>query len=157
MLPGDKSLLSLPLDIVPLLLVIIIILEAAVFPSGVRPVVVVLVVVVLTLSGPGPRPRSGSGAASSGTSNADSPDVSRLFEPTLALFSLPLSVAWLREFGPEAVRREAPIPAVPAAVSSSSPRTARFATAVRARTIRQRHTVRTLRTYRRRETNQLEL
>lgn len=86
---------------------------------------VLVAIVVLTLPGPGPGP--GPGSASTGTSNADSPDVSRLFEATLPFFSLPLSVAGFREFGPEAVRREAPLSAVPAVVSSPGPRTARLA------------------------------
>lgn len=56
-IPGDKSLLSLPLSVVPLLLVVIIVFEAAVFSRRLGPVaavVVAVVVVVMALSGSGP-------------------------------------------------------------------------------------------------------
>lgn len=93
MLPGDKSLLSLSLSVVPLLLVVIFIFEASVFTRSVPllgPVVVAVVVgvVVVALPGPGPGP----GPAS----YADPSEVSRLSESVLPLLALPLPVAGLR-------------------------------------------------------------
>lgn len=145
MLPGYKSLLSLPLSVVPLLLVVIIIFEAAVFSRRVPllgPVVVAVVVgVVVTLPGSG----SGPGPAAAGASYADPPDVSRLSEPAVPLLMFLLPVAGLREFGPEAVRRQAPFAAAAAVAAagaspgSPGPRTAGLPAAVRAGAVRHRH------------------
>lgn len=130
MLPGDKGLLSLPLSVISLLVVVIIIFEASVFPRTVsllRPVTVVVTVavavvvggvtVVVSLSGSGPGPRSGSTRAS----YADPPQVAGLPEASLPLLPLPLSVPRFGEFRSEAVRGEAPVPAV-VAVSGPGPR-----------------------------------
>ena len=145
MLPGDKGVLSLSLRVVPLLLVVIILFEAAVFPRCfplLRPVPAVavvvgdrVVVVVVSLSGPGPAPAP----------YANPPDVSSLFEPAVPLFVFLLPVPGLREFGPEAVRRQAPLAAA-AAVSAPGPRprfagpgAARLGAAVGARPVRLGH------------------
>lgn len=151
MLPGDKRLLSLSLGVVPLLLVVIFIFKASVFSRRVPrlgPVVVAaavvvvrrVVVVVVTLPGPGPGP----GPAS----DADPSEVFRLSESALPLLALPLPVARLRQFGPEAVRGQAPLAAVAAVAApgarpspgSPGPRAPRVPAAVRARSIRQWHT-----------------
>lgn len=79
------------------------------------------------------------------TSYADPSNVSGLFESTLPFLSLPLTVAWLRKFGSEAVRRQATVAAVAAMATagagprSTGPRTAWLPAAVRTRSIRQRH------------------
>lgn len=63
-------------------------------------------------------------------SYTDPSNVSGLFEPTLPFLALPLPVARLREFGSEAVRRQAPVAAVAAMATagagprSTGPRTA---------------------------------
>lgn len=142
-LPGDKGVLSLSLRVVPLLLVVIILFEATVFPRcfpllGPVPAVAVVVgdrVVVVSLSGPGPAPAL----------YANPPDASSLFEPAVPLFVFLLPVSRLRKFGPEAVRRQAPLAAA-AAVSapgpsprSAGPGAARLRAAVRARPVRLGH------------------
>lgn len=157
MLPGNESLLSL--SVVPLLLVVIIIFETSVFPRSVPllgpvavgvvvGVVVVAVVVavvvgvvvgvvvvgvVLTLPGPGP--------ATAGACYADSPDVFRLAEPAIPFFVLLLPVARLREFGPEAVRRQAALAAVAAmAAAGATPGSpGARAPGLRTRAFRHRH------------------
>lgn len=111
-------------------------------------VVVVGAVVVVTLPGSGPRP--GPGAAAAGASYADPSDVPRLSETTLPFLAFPFFVPRLREFGPEAVRGQAPVAtvvAVPAAGAaartsprSPGPRAPRPNATVRARSLRQRHT-----------------
>lgn len=118
------------------------------------PAAAAAVVVVVTLSGPGPGP----GPAPVWTSDADPSDVSRLSEPTLPLFALPLPVARLRQLWPEAVRRKAPVPAVAAAAGprSPGPRTTSRAAAVRAGPIRQRHTDRQI-THKYRTDNDLKV
>lgn len=101
---------------------------------------VVAAVVVVSLPGPGPGPRPGP------ASYADPSEVFGLSEAALPFLPLPLSVSGLREFGPEAVRRQAPLAAVvsvaAAGTSAWSPgaRTARLRAAVGAHAIRQRHT-----------------
>ena len=170
MLPGYEGLLSLSLSVVPVLFVVVIILEAAMFPWSVSllgPVAVTGVVVPgvvavtgvavtwvvvpgvaggavadaggdgagLSLSGPGP----------AAASYADPSDVSRLSEPTLPLLALPFPVPRLREFGPEAVRGQAPfvasaaVTAAGASPRSPGPRAARPPAAVRVRLVRMRH------------------
>lgn len=144
MLPGNKSLLSLSLHIVPLLLIVVIIFEAAVFPS---PVSLLRPVVVVTLPGSGPRPgpRAGSGAAVAGASDTETSQVFRLSETTFPFFAFPLSVSWLRKFGPKTVRGQASFAAVvavaAAGTSTLSPktRTPRILAAIGARAIRRWH------------------
>lgn len=144
-LPGNERLLPLPLDVVPLLLVVIVIFEAAVFSIALLGPVAVVVVGAVVVAIPGPGSGPGPGAAPTGTPDAESSDVSRLFETTFPLLSLPLLVAGLREFGPKAVRRQATLSATVSAAGSSTgspgPRTRRVPAAVGAGPVRQRHPV----------------
>lgn len=124
--------MSLSLGVVSVLLVVTVIFEAPVFSRSVPllgPVVVAVVVAVVVVAavvvaavvaggGGGAGvvgvPLSGSGPAAAGASYADSPDVSRLPKPAVAVLVLLFPVPWLREFGPEAVRRQAPLAAATA-------------------------------------------
>lgn len=112
-LPGDKSLLSLPLGIVSLLFVVVLVPVLPHLVPLVGPAAAVVVVVV-TVPGPGP------GAAPVWTTDADPSDVPCLSEPTVPLLSFPLSVAGFRQLRAEAVRGEAPVPAVAAAAAPGS-------------------------------------
>lgn len=146
LIPGDKSLLSLSLSIVPLLLVVIFVFRAAVFTGTVPlfgPVVVsavgAAVVVVVTFPWPRSGPRAGP------TSYADPSDVSRFSESTLTLLTFPLSVSRFREFRAKTIRRQAPFAAVAAVAAagtsagSTGAGTPTLAAVVRARSIWQRH------------------
>lgn len=139
-IPGDKGLLSLSLRIVSLLVVVIIVFEAALLPS---PVPLLGPVVVVALPRPGPR--AGPGAAPVGTSYAKTSKVSRLSETTLSIFTFPLPVSWCGKFWPKTVRGQAPVAAVftvaATGTTTRSPetRTARISVITRTRTIRRWH------------------
>lgn len=122
MLPGDEGLLSLSLSVVPLLLIVIIIFEAAMFSRTVPLLGPVVVVSTVTIpgSGSGPGPGPGPRPTPTGASYADPPDVSGLFEPAIPLLVLLLPVTRLRQFGSEAVRRQAPLTAVAAVAAAGA-------------------------------------
>lgn len=141
-IPGDKSLLSLSLSIVSLLIVVVIVFEAALLPS---PVPLLGPVVVVALPGTGPGPRSGPGAPPVGTSYAKTSKVSRLPKTTLSVFTFPLPVSRLGKFGPKTVRGQATVATVFAVAAtgtttrSPKTRTARISVTTRTRTIRRWH------------------
>lgn len=146
-LPCHESFLSLPLSVVPLLIIVIIIFEA-VFPGSLSvfgPIVVAAVCVVTVVSTISiPRSRPWSRPAASRASDAEPSDVLCLSESTLSLLVFLLPVSRFREFGSKAIRGKtsvttvAALSATGASARSAVPRTLTPA-AVRAGPIRQRH------------------
>lgn len=137
-IPGDEGLLSLSLRIVSLLIVVVIVFEAALLPS---PIPLLGPVVVVAIPGPGPGP----GAPPVWTFDAKTSKVSRLSETPLPVFAFPLSVSRFGKFGAETVRGQAPVAAVftiaATRTTTRSPKTwtARISVATRTRTIGRRH------------------
>lgn len=135
-IPCNKSLLSLSLLFVSLLVVVVLLPEASMFPRSVS--LVAGPVVVMSLSGPG--------AAAMGA-YADAPDIFGLSKTTVPFFAFPISVPGSREFRAKAVGGQAPITAVVAVTvaaarpspTSPVPGTPPVSAAIRARPIRQRH------------------
>lgn len=138
-IPSNKSLLSLSLLIVSLLVVVVFISEASMFSKSVS---LIGPVVVMPFSGPG----AGPGAAAMGA-YADTSDIFGLSKTTVPFFAFPLSVPRSRKFRAKAVGGQAPITTVVAVtVSAARPsstslvsRTPSVPAAIRARPIRQRH------------------